>query len=64
MYKLEPLQKRLSQAKNLREIAKRAGINEKTIQRIKTGENSPSLRTADAVMTAIDSIETERKKHG
>jgi DNA-binding phage protein len=41
---------------NLRAVAKEAGLNEKTLYRIRDGLNSPSLDTAELVLSALDKL--------
>jgi DNA-binding phage protein len=51
------LQERLSApGVNLRAVAKEAGLNEKTLYRIRDGANSPSLDTAQSVLAALDKL--------
>jgi len=64
MYEIEPLQKRLtllSKPSEVRAVAALAGVSEKTVIRVKAGENSPSLKTASALMAAIESFTKGRK---
>jgi DNA-binding phage protein len=41
---------------NVRAVAKEAGLNEKTLYRIRDGVNSPSLDTAQRVLAALDKL--------
>ncbi len=62
MYDIEPLQKRLSEAPSVRLVSQLSGVSSKQIQRIKDGENSPSLKTAAALMGAMDRIAPAKRK--
>lgn len=62
MYEIEPLQKRLAEAPSVRLVAQLSGVSEKQVHRIKSGENSPSLKTASALMAAMDRIAPSKRK--
>lgn len=62
MYDITPLQKRLEQAPSLKLVAQVSGISTKQIQRIRDGHNSPSLKTAAAIMSAMDLIAPVKRR--
>jgi len=62
MYELEPLQKRLADAPSVSLLAQLSGVSQKQIGRIKAGESSPSLKTAAALMDAMDRLAPRKRK--
>lgn len=62
MYEIEPLQRRLADAPSVLLVSQLSGVSSKQICRIKAGESSPSLRTAAAIMSALDRIEPHKRK--
>jgi DNA-binding phage protein len=56
------IKKRLSASGvNVRAVAKEAGLSEKTLYRIRDGENSPTLDTAEKVIAALDKLHPLKK---
>lgn len=45
---------------NLSRLAERCGLDRKTLQRIRDGENSPSLRNAEAIARAMRAMAFEQ----
>lgn len=45
---------------NLSRLAERCGLDRKTLQRIRDGENSPSLRNAEAIARAMRAMAIEQ----
>lgn len=45
---------------NLSALADRCGLNRKTLQRIRDGQNSPTLDNAEAIVTALAAIAHEQ----
>lgn len=41
---------------NIRSVATEAGLSEKTLYRIRDGENSPTLDNAEKVIAALDKL--------
>lgn len=56
MYSIQPLQKRLSEAPNIRPLAVASGLSEKTIYRVAGGYTSITLKTANQILEALDLV--------
>lgn len=48
---------RLRGAQNISAIAREAGLSDKTLRRIRDGENTPSLDTIEKIVSALDKLE-------
>lgn len=49
---------------NVAEVARRAGVAEKTIYRLRHGANAPRLDTVQAILRAIADIELDKAQAG
>ena len=56
MYSIQPLQKRLSEAPNIRPLAVASGLSEKTIYRVAGGYTSITLKTANQILDALNLV--------
>lgn len=56
MFSIQHLQLRLQNVKSVREVARRSGLSEKTLHRIKSGNLNTSIATANKLAAALDAI--------
>lgn len=56
MYEIQHLKDSIKSVKNIRAVAAKAGISEKTMHRIKTGETDTTFGTANKILAAIKEI--------
>ena len=47
---------------NVADVAKLAGVSEKTIYRLRHMQHSPSLLTAEKIVNAIDALRPKKRK--
>lgn len=47
---------------NLSRLAAHCGLNRKTLQRIRDGENSPTLQNAEAIAAALKEMKSGKSK--
>lgn len=60
--RLETLQARLKAVPNLSGLARTAGLTRKSLQRIRDGEQSPTLRTLEKLVAALKTRAARPKK--
>lgn len=56
MFQIQELQKRLNECPNVRPLAKKSGLSERTVYRVKKGEKLPNLSTAIKLFEALEEL--------
>ncbi len=62
MFSIEHLQARLRSAPSVREVARRSGLSEKTVHRIKAGSKNTSISTANKLLLALDELGVKKPR--
>jgi DNA-binding phage protein len=57
----QQLRDRLNAMPNIREVARRAGLPEKTVYRTANGKTTPTLETAQRIWNAITTLEDDAR---
>jgi predicted transcriptional regulator len=56
MFQIHELQKRLNECPNVRPLAKKSGLSERTVYRVKKGEKLPTVNTAIKLFEALEAL--------
>lgn len=56
MFQIHELQRRLNECPNVRPLAKRSGLSERTVYRVKKGEKLPTVNTAIKLFEALEAL--------
>lgn len=56
MFQIQELQRRLNECPNVRPLAKKSGLSERTVYRVKKGEKLPNVSTAIKLFKALEEL--------
>lgn len=62
MFQIQELQRRLNECPNVRPLAKKSGLSERTVYRVKKGEKLPTLNTAIKLFEAMEALYPVKRK--